>query len=201
MLIPEQQPDSHPSLGLNSDTLRSFKQHAVLPTESSWVEADNLLRTYLDAAERQVDALTGSPYRVRNFKCYFDCWSRSGIYYGISIPMRPPVAGITIDWTDNDEATGQYIEDTDFRVHGRGSLEPYLLLPHGTELPHTDLVHHAYVMTFSAGGDQRFSSALLIAIFELATCYYRTPEAMQMKPDFISMAFQANLDLAKASFL
>jgi hypothetical protein len=71
--------------------LALFKRHCALPSDSSWTEADLQLGLYLDAAERFVDSLTGTPYRPHSYTLDLQTLSQSNL---LALPLDNSAVGI-----------------------------------------------------------------------------------------------------------
>ena len=216
-MIIERQPDSLVSLVLTDPSIMlDLKNHAGLPPDVSWTESDSLLARYMVAAENQVDKLTSQPYRQRTFtltttglsrlhkprqpkRHIYDILAGQYHFYGWELPIRPIIGTVSIAWTDDNGNTGTYVTGTDCKLYGAAALTPEIIFPVTFTPPPTVLTPYPYILTVTAGGTQ--DPVALIAMFEIATFYYRYPEAAaagQLPP---SQIFQANIDYLKGSFL
>lgn len=202
-MLLEQLDDQLVSLGEDPSLLLDFKQFAGLPTEPTWTKADRLLKGRLDSAEKMVDHLTGYPYRIRSFKASYECFQRITVgrqtYYGLELTRRSLQSDPTIAWTDTNGATGTYTV-ADFSVVGAKHLKPLIIFPFSYSPPDFSDVPFPLVVTFTAGSNSKEAVALT-AIFELATFYYRFPEAANGSELPMTNVFTAHLDYLRNSFL
>lgn len=208
MNLLERIPDGLVSIGLDAPTLLAFKSHAALPTDSDWTESDALLQSYLLSAERQVDELSGYPYRVRSFTYTMESlgWyvPPGGLYRNVrghiiptrlvafDFPMRPVTGTPTLTCLDLNNVTTTYTAGVDFNVIGANSIRPHGIFTNGFVLPSVYGVAYPFTLTFSAGGGIDAAIAL-ICIFEYAAAYYRSPESAGEKLSYISQVFDANI--------
>lgn len=221
MNLLERVPDSLVSIGLDASTLLAFKSHAALSVDPNWTESNALLQSYLLAAERQVDELSGLPYRSRSFtysveeiqtycpgkrrpdyRFCFESWHHKGVdsYWSIPLTMRPITGTPTITWAANNGTSGTWTAGIDFSVYGPTSLTPRIVFPYSFSLPATDGVPYPYVVNFTAGGGPD-NAVALVCIFEYAAAYYRMPEAVGEKLSYVSRLFDSNLAFLTGSFL
>lgn len=207
MNLLERIPDGLVSIGLDAPTLLAFKSHAALPTDPDWTESDALLQSYLLSAERQVDEMSGYPYRSRSFaytmehlewyvpKSYRRHWDRFTFptrLVAFDFPMRPVTGTPTLACLDPNNVTTTYTAGVDFNVIGANSIRPHGIFTNGFILPSVYGVAYPFTLTFSAGGGIDAAIAL-ICIFEYAAAYYRSPESAGEKLSYISQVFDANI--------
>lgn len=215
MNLLERVPDALVSIGLDAPTLLAFKNHTGLPTDVSWTESDSLFQAYLLSAEKQVDDLTGMPYRVRSYNWTVEkldqyCPGRKhGHMYGAAKSfwcLRPPMRPIAISpapaisWIDDFGNSGTYVSGTDFSTIGPTSIDPMCVFPYNFVAPSVSTVPYPFVLSFTAGGGLDATTAQ-ICIFEYAAAYYRNPESAGKELSFVSQVFDANLTALLGSFL
>lgn len=186
-------------IGDDAPTLLAFKIFAGLPADTRWTEADGLLKSLLAAAEARVVSLTGCSYQVRSYSYQLDGFCRSGGFYSLRLPVYPVLVSeespTTINWVDNNEDSGTFEEDEDYKIYGRTTLTPEIIfLDKQLVLPSTNLVPYPYTVNLVAGPCQEQDVART-TIFELATFYYRFPEAMTDKNPNVGPMFNANIDM------
>lgn len=204
--ILERLSDNLKSIGLDPRLLLAFKIHAGLSPDPNWTESDFLIQAYLAAAERFVDEVTGTPYRVRHYKLSLDQICRNDRNrldrnYHIRLPRYPVNTGVSIDWTADDLSEGTFTEGTDFEVFGPSTLSPEIIFTDlDFQLPSTVETVYPYILTFTAGPGS-MAEISQVAIFELAAYYFRNPEAQQEKNPKVGTIFQSNIDMLSNSFL
>ena len=208
----ERLPDSLVSIGLDAPTLLAFKVYSGLPTAGIWTEGDLQLQSLLLTAELIVDGLTSCPYRVRNYRDQFASNYRPPIPPYHRLPNYSPTtflryhfairnvqSGVSIFFNDGTTTT-TYVEGTDFFVYNRTGLSPELAFVSTFVEPTYSLLPFPWTVLYSAGGGLDVEVAKT-CIFELASFYYRNPEAQADANPSLGGIFQANLDYLKGSFL
>lgn len=208
------------SIGLDAPTLLAFKSHCGLPVDAAWTESDGLLQSYLTAAERQVDELSGMPYRLRNFTLSVEqlerycggprqtsvsryCFTTPVQFWCIKFPMRPVATSPapTISYIDDSGNSGTYTSGTDFSTIAPNSISPMAIFPYSFQPPRTATVPYPFTLSFSAGGGVPDAAIARTCIFEYAAAYYRNPEMAGKELSYVSQVFDANLTALLGSFL
>jgi hypothetical protein len=195
-----QQEGSLTSLEEEEDLLRLFKQHCALPDDPDWVERDALLGMYLDAAEAWIDHHTGTTFRAKEFTLKLERTVCFNDYHAIRLPVRP-IDEVSFEWTDDNGDTGTFSDTTDYLLAGKETLTPEIIfLPDST---FTDIsvenVPYPFVINITTLPDPNLSHKL--CILQLASYYYKNPEAMGETIPNMSQAFFSVLNGIAGSLL
>lgn len=211
----ERLPDdpSLPSLTADSTFLTLFKRHAGLPTDSQWTEADYSLALYIDSAEEWIDEYVSVPYRPHTYRlsCSTSWWEsqgtpdqaidfRGGSFSCIRLPRGPVTASPTITYTDDNAVTTTLVSPDDFVVVGGLRKCPQVIFNRIQIMPLIFTVPYPYIVTWTTANNASLNRQKL-AILQLASYYYKNPEAMGQSEPQPSAAFWNLIDSLKGSFL